>query len=78
MSSTAFRPTPRATHAPAARPCPRRRLRPVPSLRRAAPALLAYVAVRATGKNREKRIPTPGRSGVTPLRGGVVSGWTGQ
>ncbi|MFF3344377.1 hypothetical protein [Streptomyces sp. NPDC002779] len=43
MSSTAFRPTLRATPAPA--PGARR---PGP-LRRAAPALLAYVAVRATG-----------------------------
>ncbi|MGV9450750.1 hypothetical protein [Streptomyces sp. NPDC003635] len=46
MSSTAFRPTPRATTAPAT---PRRwRPVPFPSPRRAAPALLAYVAVRAT------------------------------
>ncbi|MFF4502225.1 hypothetical protein [Streptomyces sp. NPDC001401] len=47
MSTTAFRPTPRATTAP-----PGREPRPhgVPSLlRRAAPALLAYLAVRLTG-----------------------------
>ncbi|MCL7429080.1 hypothetical protein [Streptomyces sp. YS415] len=43
MSTTAFRPTSRATPAPAPRAH-----RPGP-LRRAAPALLAYVAVRATG-----------------------------
>ncbi|MBD0839355.1 hypothetical protein [Streptomyces sp. TRM68416] len=45
MSSTAFRPTPSATTTTPAPPPSR----PRPSLRRAAPALAAYLAVRATG-----------------------------
>ncbi|MFE6623535.1 hypothetical protein [Streptomyces sp. NPDC057740] len=49
MSTTASRPTPRATTAPNSRPPPRNRPALLPALRRAAPALLAYVAVRGTG-----------------------------
>ncbi|MFJ6083952.1 hypothetical protein ACIQI8_21375 [Streptomyces sp. NPDC092369] len=45
MSSTATRPTPRATTAPAVSTRPA----PPPALLRAAPALLAYLAVRLTG-----------------------------
>ncbi|MGI5377803.1 hypothetical protein ACQEV2_26860 [Streptomyces sp. CA-251387] len=57
MSSTAFRPTPRATNAPGtdlhsgSPPPPLRRAlsAPLRALRHAAPALLAYLAVRGTG-----------------------------
>ncbi len=48
MSTTAYRPTPRATAAPAAPGSPRPQAGPS-LLRRAAPALLAYLAVRLTG-----------------------------
>ncbi|MGW6910600.1 hypothetical protein [Streptomyces sp. NPDC054940] len=51
MSTTASRPTPRATTAPGSTPPSPPRALPAPlhALRRAAPALLAYLAVRGTG-----------------------------
>ncbi|MET9832720.1 hypothetical protein ABZ078_26215 [Streptomyces sp. NPDC006385] len=55
MSSTAFRPTPRATTAPGtgrpsgSPPCPPAARALLRALRHAAPALLAYLAVRGTG-----------------------------
>ncbi len=49
MSTTASRPTPRTTTAPGSRPPPRARPAVLPALRHAAPALLAYLAVRGTG-----------------------------
>ncbi|MET9966664.1 hypothetical protein ABZZ80_12315 [Streptomyces sp. NPDC006356] len=49
MSTTASRPTPRTTTAPGSRPPPKARPALLPALRHAAPALLAYLAVRGTG-----------------------------